>query len=137
MPTCMTPAYSSGYCATHHHHWKVYGDPEAADKRRALKRKTDRNGYVLVREPDHPNAMSGGWVLEHRIVKERELGRLLAPDESVHHRNGQRHDNRPENLELWARYQPPGQRVEDLVAFAREILHRYAAETSAYPYNSR
>jgi HNH endonuclease len=67
--------------------------------------------------------------LEHRRVIEENLGRPLEPWEHVHHLNGVRSDNRPENLELWAapskapgmsKRQPNGQRVEDLVAFVVE-----------------
>jgi hypothetical protein len=58
-------------------------------------------------------------------VSEEVLGRHLHPDERIHHRNGVRDDNRPENLELWTRPQPTGIRVSDAVAWAREILTRY------------
>jgi hypothetical protein len=59
----------------------------------------DNSGYVIVYEPEHPNASPTGWFREHRLVVERALGRLLASDEHVHHRNHIRHDNRPEKLQ--------------------------------------
>ncbi len=54
--------------------------------------------YAIVRE--HPNRTKNGYVLEHRVIIENRLGRLLNADEVVHHINGNKKDNRPENLEV-------------------------------------
>ena len=81
----------------------------------------------MVLVPNHPRATKGAgrYVFEHILVMEEILGRFLLRDESVHHINGVKDDNRPENLELWVRPQPSGIRVEDAVEWAREILDRY------------
>lgn len=87
--------------------------------------KIDMNGYVKLRLPDHPCADKQGRVYEHRLVMEILLGRRLYDNENVHHRNGVRNDNRPENLELWTTHQPAGQRVTDKLKWAREIIALY------------
>lgn len=76
------------------------------------------DGYIVVTKGK----------LQHRIVMESILGRTLYDDETVHHRNGVRDDNRPENLELWVGAPVRGIKVEDAVAWAREILRRYDDE---------
>lgn len=91
-------------------------------------RHLDSDGYIRVRMPDHPNASKDGRVLEHIMVMADWLGRPLdtASGEEVHHINGVRDDNRIENLELWSTSQPAGQRIEDKVEWAKEILSRYS-----------
>jgi len=58
------------------------------------------NGYVLLRNPNHPNADKAGYVAEHRYIMATRMGRKLEDSELVHHKNGIRDDNRIENLEL-------------------------------------
>ena len=64
------------------------------------------NGYIRIKT-EH------GWKMEHREVMEQVLSRSLEDHERVHHRNGVRDDNRPDNLELWKVKDPPGVRAAD------------------------
>ena len=63
--------------------------------------------------------------MEHILVMEEAVGRILEPNENIHHKNGIRSDNRLENLELWTRSHPTGCRVSDLLDWAHEFIAKY------------
>lgn len=120
---CPTHCGDDGLCDEHRPQWES-GEIDPA--LRAARRRVDTYGYIMCAPlPGHHVYGQRGYYPEHRIVMEEVLGRGLASHESVHHKNGQKQDNRPENLELWVRAQPAGQRVVDLVAHARWILDQY------------
>jgi len=63
-------------------------------------RTTDKDGYILVKAPDHPHATTAGYVREHRLVMESALKRYLEPTETVHHLDGNPGNNTIANLQL-------------------------------------
>lgn len=88
----------------------------------------DGLGYKIIYKPGHANSRKRGRILEHVWIMSEYLGRPLTKHENVHHKNGIRDDNRIENLELWSKSQPPGQRVKDKIQWCIEFLNRYGIE---------
>lgn len=87
----VSPGAGSRKRGAAHYNWKGGTYPHA-------------DGYIYQYAPDHPAAATAkGYVLQHRLVMEAQLGRILEPHEIVHHKNGDKQDNRPENLELTTR----------------------------------
>lgn len=70
---------------------------------RTDKYRIDRNGYIYLRRPDHPDANSDGYIAEHRLLMGEHLGRPILPSEDVHHVNEIVDDNRPKNFEVLTR----------------------------------
>ena len=119
-PECDRPHQSRGLCPAHYQQRRKLGRLQKARWKKG-------DGSITV-EGYKRIHLNGKARYEHSLVMEQYLGRPLLPEENVHHKNGDRLDNRIENLELWNKTQPAGQRVEDKVSWAIKILELYRPE---------
>ena len=129
---CIRKAIGNGYCRMHYERLrnsKDLGGPKPV-RNLAGEGHLDNHGYRHV-------FIDGRSVLEHRHVMERQIGRKLRKEESVHHRDGRRSFNAPVNLELWSKAHPSGQRVADKIAFAIEMLTLYPEFAAEAGYELR
>jgi len=106
---CERDVASLGYCSMHWQRVHDKGDPGPAEPLRLAgsRRRNPKSGYVYI-------SRGGRRRAEHIWVMEDVLGRRLLPFEEVHHKNGIRDDNDPDNLELKTKPHGAGQRPIDL-----------------------
>ena len=115
---CSRIQHAYSFCSNHYQIYRRNGGA-------ITKRAPNGSGSICKFHGYKTIYRDGKQVKEHRYLMEQKLGRKLFHHENVHHINGLKSDNRIENLELWSSSQPWGQRVEDKLAWAREIIALY------------
>ena len=125
---CERPLKGRGLCHIHLKQWNRNGVCKPIKAYAPGAGSINSAGYRVIHKPGHLNSSGKGKIYEHTFVMAEHLGRALAKGENVHHINGDRSDNRIDNLELWNTSQPAGQRPADKVKYAIEILSLYAPD---------
>lgn len=103
----------------------IYCSDECRRKGMGNKKRKSVDGWLVHRTGYVVKMENGKTILQHRRVMEEKLGRSLKSFENVHHINGVKDDNRPENLEVWVTKQPKGQREADIIDWAVVFLEHH------------
>lgn len=133
---CDQTSVTRGMCPGHYQRYRRGLDVDVLlGKRNIGKPQRMDLGYIIFSDRDHHQASKSGVVLVHRAVMSEILGRPLTRQETVHHKDGNRANNDPSNLELFTSNHPSGQRVEELVEWAEQIIAKYGAYVKALKEN--
>lgn len=122
------PALRQGICSQDVP--QTYCSRACSNYARGSKGFLDKNGYRMM--PGGRKFVSARP--EHHLVMEKMIGRQIMKGETVHHKNGHRADNRPENLELWSSRHGKGQRVEDRIRDAKAFLEEQGHSWDTFGY---
>lgn len=116
---CDRLSYAKTFCQPHYAEKRKYGEFGV---------RPPKASFYITHKGYRKITVDGASIFEHRHVMSVHLNRKLLKTENVHHINGDKLDNRIENLELWSTHQPQGQRVDQKVSWAIEILQTYRPE---------
>jgi|APSaa5957512622_1039677.scaffolds.fasta_scaffold26741_4 hypothetical protein len=124
---CEKHKISCGLCSMHYARLKKHGKVGVSHskKRPNGMGHISNDGYHYFYKPEHPNAYKNGKVAAHVLVMTEIIGRPLCVGESVHHKNGIKTDNSPDNLELRTSFHPTGQSIKEMVDFCKSYLDKY------------